>query len=141
MDDVGKGPDERHREERYAEQDDMQHNGQEQVGEPNPPAVHHPRVGVHLAVSYAHIHLQYRERQYVRIGMSHSPTYYLCKSQKKKKKAKHNLLKPKLMSSNVLFCRSTVIQFTTTLHQEKQQILTVKKVEVENIWHSYLKTE
>lgn len=66
MDDVGEGPDERHSEERNAEQDDVQHNGQQQVGEPYSSAVHHPRVGVHLAVSYAHIHLQYRERQNVR---------------------------------------------------------------------------
>lgn len=59
MDDVGKSPDERDGEERNAEQDDVQHDGQQQVGEPNSSAVHHPRVGVHLAVSYAHIHLKY----------------------------------------------------------------------------------
>lgn len=58
VDDVGEGPDERHGEEGNAEQDDVQHDGQQQVGEPYPSAVHHPRVGVHLAVSYAHIHLQ-----------------------------------------------------------------------------------
>ena len=57
VDDVGERPDERHSEERNAEQDDVQHNGQQQVGEPYSSAVHHPRVGVHLAVSYAHIHL------------------------------------------------------------------------------------
>ena len=62
MDDVGEGPDERHGEERYTEQDHMQHDSQEQVGEPDPPAVHHPRVGVHLAVSYTHIHPENTER-------------------------------------------------------------------------------
>lgn len=61
MDDVSKCPDKRNSEERNAEEDNVQHNGQEQIGEPNPSAVHHPRVGVHLAVSYAHIHPESRE--------------------------------------------------------------------------------
>lgn len=60
VDDVSKSPDERYGEERNAEQDDVQHDGQQQVGEPYSSAVHHPRVGVHLAVSHAHIHLKYR---------------------------------------------------------------------------------
>lgn len=34
----------------------MQGSGEQQVGQPDPPAVHHPRVWVHLAVSNAHIH-------------------------------------------------------------------------------------
>lgn len=62
MDDVCKGPDERHGEERNAEQDDVQHDGQQHVGEPYPSAVHDPRVGIRLAVSHAHIHLEHRER-------------------------------------------------------------------------------
>lgn len=66
MDDIGKGPDEWHSEERNAEQDNVQHNSQQEVGEPYSSAVHHPRVGVHLAVSYAHIHLKHREKQNVR---------------------------------------------------------------------------
>lgn len=67
VEDVCKSPDERHSEERNAEQDDVQHDGQQQVGEPYSSAVHHPSVGVHLTVSYAHIHLQYRERQNARV--------------------------------------------------------------------------
>lgn len=62
VDDVGEGPDERHSEEGNAEQDDVQHNSQQQVGEPYSSAVHHPRVGVHLTVSDAHIHLEQKER-------------------------------------------------------------------------------
>lgn len=62
VDDIGKGPDERHSEEGNAEQDDVQHDGQQQVGEPYSSAVHHPRVGVHLAVSYAHIHPEHTKR-------------------------------------------------------------------------------
>ncbi len=61
MDDVGEGPDNRHSEERNAEQDNVQHDGQQHVGEPYSSAVHHPCVGVHLTVSYAHIHLKHRE--------------------------------------------------------------------------------
>lgn len=63
MDDIGEGPDKRHSEERNAEQDDVQHNGQQQIGEPDPSAVHHPSVGVHLTVSYANIHLKETGRQ------------------------------------------------------------------------------
>lgn len=68
MNDIGKGPDERHSEERNAEQDDVQHDGEQQVGEPYSSAVHHPRVGVHLTVSYAHIHLEHRETKRKRSG-------------------------------------------------------------------------
>lgn len=57
VDDISKSPDKWHGEEGNAEQYDVQHDGQEEVGEPDSSAVHHPRVGVHLAVSYAHIHL------------------------------------------------------------------------------------
>lgn len=63
VDDIGESPDERHSEEGNAEQDDVQHDGQQQVGEPYSSAVHHPRVGVHLAVSYAHIHPEHTERE------------------------------------------------------------------------------
>lgn len=74
VDDVCKGPDERHSEERNAEQDDVQHDGQQHVGEPYPSAVHDPRVGVHLAVSYAHIHLEHRERLTVRAQEANNNT-------------------------------------------------------------------
>ena len=67
VNDVCEGPDERHGEERNAEQDDVQHDGQQHVGEPYPSAVHDPRVGIHLAVSYAHIHLEHRGRMNVRV--------------------------------------------------------------------------
>lgn len=63
MDDVGEGPDEWNGEKRNAEQDDVQCDGQEEIREPDPPAVHHPCVGVHLAVSYANIHLETGWRQ------------------------------------------------------------------------------
>lgn len=58
MDDICEGPDKRHREDRDAQQDDVQHGDQQQVGQPDPSAVHDPRVGVYLTVSHAHIHLE-----------------------------------------------------------------------------------
>lgn len=41
----------------------MQDHSQEEVGEPYSPAVHHPGVGVHLAVSHAHVHAGQTERE------------------------------------------------------------------------------
>lgn len=61
MDDVSEGPDERNSEEGNAEKNDVQDNSEEEVGEPYSSAVHHPGVGVHLAVSHAHIHAEQRE--------------------------------------------------------------------------------
>ena len=58
VDDIGEGPDQRHGDEGDAEQHHVQHYGQQQVAQPDAPAVHHPRVGVDLAVSYAHVHLE-----------------------------------------------------------------------------------
>lgn len=62
MDDICEGPDERHCEERNAEQNDVQHHSQKEIGEPYSSAVHHPGVGVHLTVSYANIHLEEEEQ-------------------------------------------------------------------------------
>lgn len=62
VDDVSQCPDQRDSEEGDAEQDDVQHDSEQQIGEPYPSAVHHPRVGVYLAVSDAHIHLE-KERK------------------------------------------------------------------------------
>lgn len=56
MDEVGQGPHHWHAGEGDAEQDDMQQADTQDVGEPDPPAVHHPCVGVHLTVSRAHVH-------------------------------------------------------------------------------------
>lgn len=53
---VGEGPDHGHTGEGDAEQDDMQQADAQEVGEPDAPAVHYPRVGVHLAVCRAHVH-------------------------------------------------------------------------------------
>lgn len=61
VDDVSKGPNKWNGEEGNAEKNDVQDNSQKQVGEPYSSAVHHPRVGVHLAVSHAHIHSEQRE--------------------------------------------------------------------------------
>lgn len=61
VDDISKGPNKWNSEEGDAEQNDVQDNSQEEVGEPYSPAVHHPGVGVHLAVSHAHIHAEQRE--------------------------------------------------------------------------------
>lgn len=56
MDEVGEGPDHGHAGEWDAEQDDVQQADAQDVGQPHPSAVHHARVGVHLAVSRAHVH-------------------------------------------------------------------------------------
>lgn len=56
MDEVGEGPDHRDADEGDAEQDDVEKADAQQVGQPHAPAAHDPRVGVHLAVSGAHIH-------------------------------------------------------------------------------------
>lgn len=56
MNDVRQGPDQGNAEERDTEQDDVQHGDQQQVSQPDPTAVHHPCIGIHLAVSHAHIH-------------------------------------------------------------------------------------
>lgn len=56
VDDVGQGPDDRDAEEGDAEQDHMQQRHQEDVGQPDAPAVHHAGVGVHLAVGHPHVH-------------------------------------------------------------------------------------
>lgn len=53
MYDVGEGLNYGYASEGDAEQEDVQ---QAEVGEPDAPAVHPLRVGVHLAVSRAHIH-------------------------------------------------------------------------------------
>lgn len=58
MDDIGQGPNKWNGEEGNAEQDDVQDNGQKEISEPYSSAVHHPGVGVHLAVSNAHIHAE-----------------------------------------------------------------------------------
>lgn len=48
----------------------------------------------------------------------------------------HNFLRPKMMSSNWLFCSivSQKIQFTITQDEEKQQILTTGELERGNVW-------
>lgn len=56
MDEVGEGPDHGHAGKGDAEQDDVQQADAQDVGQPHPSAVHHARVGVHLAVSRAHVH-------------------------------------------------------------------------------------
>lgn len=66
MDDVSKGPNKWNSEEGNAEKNDVQDNSQKQIGEPYSSAVHHPRVGVHLAVSHAHIHAEQRETMLTR---------------------------------------------------------------------------
>lgn len=56
MDEVGKSPDDRDAHEGDAEQHNMEKPDGQDIGEPDAAAVHHPRVGVHLAVRGAHIH-------------------------------------------------------------------------------------
>lgn len=56
VDDIGERPDKWHAEAGDAQQDDVQRDRQQQVGEPDPTAVHHPGVWVDLAVSHAHVH-------------------------------------------------------------------------------------
>lgn len=61
VDDVSKGPNKWNSEEGNAEKNDVQGNSQKEIGEPYSSAVHHPGVGVHLAVSHAHIHAEHRQ--------------------------------------------------------------------------------
>lgn len=61
VDDIGQGPNKWNGEEGNAEQDDVQDNGEEEIREPYSSAVHHPGVGVHLAVSNAHVHAEQTE--------------------------------------------------------------------------------
>lgn len=56
MDEVGESPDDGDAGERDAEQDEMKEADAQDVGQPHAPAVHHPGVGVHLAVGRPHIH-------------------------------------------------------------------------------------
>lgn len=56
VNEVGEGPDDGDAGEGYAEQDDVQEADAQDVGQPHPSAVHHPGVGVHLAVRRAHVH-------------------------------------------------------------------------------------
>lgn len=56
VDDVGEGPDHGDAEEGDAEQHDVQQPDAQHVGQPDAAAVHHPRVGVHLAVRRPHVH-------------------------------------------------------------------------------------
>lgn len=56
MDDVGQGPDDRNAEEGDAEESHMQQSYQDDIGQPDAPAVHHSRVGIHFTVRYPHIH-------------------------------------------------------------------------------------
>lgn len=56
MDDVGQCPDNRNAEEGDAEQNHMQQSYQDDVGQPDAPAVHHSSVGVYFAVCHPHIH-------------------------------------------------------------------------------------
>lgn len=56
MYEVGECPYDWHADERDAEQDDVEQADAQDVGEPYSPAVHHLRVGVHLAVGRAHVH-------------------------------------------------------------------------------------
>lgn len=56
VDEVGEGPDDRDADEGDAEQDDVQQADAQDVRQPDAPAVHHPGVRVHLAVSRAHVH-------------------------------------------------------------------------------------
>lgn len=57
VDDVGKSPDHRDAEEGNAQKDHVQQANAQDIGEPDAPAVHNPGVGVHLAVSCAHVHV------------------------------------------------------------------------------------
>lgn len=54
--DVGESPHHRHAEEGDAEQHDVKDADAERVGQPDPPAVHDPSVGVHLTVCHTHVH-------------------------------------------------------------------------------------
>lgn len=56
VEEVGECPDHRNAGEGDTEQDDVQQANPEDVGQPDTPAVHHPRVGVDLAVRRAHVH-------------------------------------------------------------------------------------
>ena len=56
VNEVGEGPDDGNADEGDAEQDDVEQADAQDVGQPHPPAVHHPGVGVHLAVRRAHVH-------------------------------------------------------------------------------------
>lgn len=57
MDEVGEGPDNGHADKGDAEKDDVKQADAQDVRQPDPPAVHHPRVRVHLAVRRAHVHV------------------------------------------------------------------------------------
>lgn len=54
--DVGESPHHRHAEEGNAQQHDVKYSDAERVGQPDPPTVHDPSVGVHLTVCHTHIH-------------------------------------------------------------------------------------
>lgn len=56
MDDVGQGPDNRNAEEGDAEKNHMQQSYQDDVGQPDAPAIHHSSVGVYFAMCHPHIH-------------------------------------------------------------------------------------
>lgn len=56
VDEVGEGPDNRNAHKGDAEQHDVEKPNGQHIGEPDAPAVHYTRVGVHLAVRRAHIH-------------------------------------------------------------------------------------
>lgn len=56
MDDVGERPHHGDAEEGDAEEDDVERRHRDDVGQPDPTAAHHPRVGVHLTVCHADVH-------------------------------------------------------------------------------------
>lgn len=56
VDEVGETPNNRHTDEGYAEQYDVQKADAKHIREPYAPAVHHSSVRVHLTVRRAHIH-------------------------------------------------------------------------------------
>lgn len=57
MNDVGESPNHGDAEEGDAEEHDVQQPDAKDVGQPDAPAVHHTRVGVHLAVRRSHVHV------------------------------------------------------------------------------------
>lgn len=59
VDQVGEGPDHGNADHGDAEQDDVEQPDAQDVGQPHAPAVHHPGVGVDLAVRRAHVHVQH----------------------------------------------------------------------------------
>lgn len=70
VDDVGERPHHGDAEEGDAEEDDVERRHRDDVGQPDPTAAHHPRVGVHLTVCHADVHPTKNQRP---LGLGGAP--------------------------------------------------------------------